>query len=155
MIILLLFSVICCTSQRQTDEGFLLWASCLNRSCWSHLQGWSSVLNVTPGWLMVRGARRTEPNRTFAPPQLFVDAHLRWDGGAGLSESHQSLSPPLQLSLFNKSFRSTQTISRRQNRGQASVMSGLILLLCSLKTRGRRNGTQNQHAHNGALLEPP
>lgn len=85
--------------------------------------------------------------------QLFLAAHLQSDGGAGLTESHQSLSPPLSLSLFNESFSGTQTISRRQNRGQASVMSWLILLLSSLKAR--RNGTQNQHAHNGALLEPP
>lgn len=70
----------------------------------------------------------------------------------GLLEKYLSLSPALCLSPFSESFRSTQTISVRQNHGQASVISWLTLLLSSPKPWGWRIGTQNQHAHNGARV---
>lgn len=101
---------------------------------------------LKPGWLHDVTARfifsevRLQSNPKTADPR----------------KNHLSLSlPSLFLFLFNESFRKTQTISSRQNSGQASVMSSLTLLLFSPKLSGRRTGTQNQHAHNGALLGPP
>lgn len=117
----------------------------------------AAFLNVTPGWLIIRRAGRADPDSFSRHCSCF--GHTSATGSR-----YRTLREPLitfsssrsrSLALLNKSFRYTQTISRRQNRGQASVMSWLILLLSSLKPRGRRNGTQNQHAHNGALLEPP
>lgn len=113
--------------------------------------------NVTPGWLIIRRAGRADPDSLSCHCSCFGHTSAIGSRCRTLREPLFTLSSSRSrsLALLNKSFRCTQTISRRQNLGQASVMSWLILLLSSLKPQGRRNGTQNQHAHNGALLEPP